>query len=861
MRQFHLPVIARIRSSRSARFLAAGLALVLIYPALRFAYGQEALYHVLGIAPSVAIVYGVRRYRPQQIHAWYVVAAGSASGALGDFIYYGYGWFGTQVPFPGLDDYFYILGDLLIVAGIGAISFHQRRGRGRQLLDAGIVSLAAVLVIYAVVIGPNLDGVGTVFSVTVASLEPILDAALVVVLMPLLLARPRSAALRLLTAYAAFTVFGDTIYGLETLHNTYVGGGLLDLTWLVGFVCLGAAGLSPSLRDVSDDIPQRRWDDWGRLVLLGSATLVALAVVAFTPVRWDVDFVVALFGTAVSVALVFLRIGLLHAEQRAAARRLGLESARLAAVEAVQREVAAADLDLDEFLASVSARAAVLVGAAVSISLLEGGRLIVRSGCEELNLRRGDVVSNRGLASQALAHDEVLISHDTRSDPRTDQKMVAETGVRSLVVAPLHFGGSPIGILAGLSPDSHTFDERDAQTLGLLASLVSVAVNRNAEFAAGRALAEIVESSDDAIIREDMNGTVVAWNHGAEQMFGFTAAEMIGVSIDEIVPPELRSAKDANLSALVRGGVVAPYETERMTKDGRRLVVSLGLAPVRDANGKVVGVSGIARDLTERRALEEQLHQAQKMEAVGRLAGGVAHDFNNLLMAIQGYGSLLLSQVEADPTQRRYAEQIMEAARRSAELTQQLLAYSRKQVLQPKVIDPNLVVEETERLLSRMVGEDVVVTCALDRSVGSVLADRGRLGQVIMNLAVNARDAMPRGGRLTIGTSAVMLTGDEGVATGGAPAGCYSRITVTDTGVGMDKQTLEHIFEPFFTTKGELEGTGLGLATVFGTVSQSGGYIGVRTAPGAGTTFSVYLPEAVEPAPARDAGPLLANAA
>jgi signal transduction histidine kinase len=307
--------------------------------------------------------------------------------------------------------------------------------------------------------------------------------------------------------------------------------------------------------------------------------------------------------------------------------------------------------------------------------------------------------------------------------------------------------------------------------------------------------------------------------------------------------------------------MVSPYETERVTKDGRRIVVSLAFAPVRDASGRVVGVSAIARDLTERRALEAQLHQSQKMEAVGRLAGGVAHDFNNLLTAIQGYGSLLLTQVNGEPMQRRYAEQIMEAAKRSAELTQQLLAYSRKQVLQPAIVDANVVVEEIERLLSRMVGEDVLVTCALDPQLGRVLVDRGRLGQVVMNLAVNARDAMPKGGRLTIATSAVVLTGLEVVATGGAPAGCYSRITVTDTGTGIDQQTLEHIFEPFFTTKGEHEGTGLGLAMVFGTVKQSGGYIGVRTAPGAGTTFSVFLPEAVVELPARAENFVLATAA
>jgi PAS domain S-box-containing protein len=267
-----------------------------------------------------------------------------------------------------------------------------------------------------------------------------------------------------------------------------------------------------------------------------------------------------------------------------------------------------------------------------------------------------------------------------------------------------------------------------------------------------------------------------------------------------------------------------------------------------------------AEDVTERRALEQQLRQAQKMEAVGRLAGGIAHDFNNLLMVISGYSEFLLERIGADPTLRGHAQEIANAAERATSLTRQLLAFSRKQMLAPKIVDLNGVVTENVKMLTRLIGEDIDLVMVPGPDIGAVKADPGQIEQVIMNLAVNARDAMPHGGKLTIETANVTL--DANYARFHAPVkpGDYVMLAISDTGMGMDPDTQAHIFEPFYTTKG-LKGTGLGLSTVYGIVKQSEGYIWLYSEAGKGTSFKIYLPRfsatgealATQPALAADA--------
>jgi two-component system, cell cycle sensor histidine kinase and response regulator CckA len=263
--------------------------------------------------------------------------------------------------------------------------------------------------------------------------------------------------------------------------------------------------------------------------------------------------------------------------------------------------------------------------------------------------------------------------------------------------------------------------------------------------------------------------------------------------------------------------------------------------PIRDHEGRVYRITGEAEDITESRLLEEQLRQSQKMEAVGQLAGGIAHDFNNILTAILVYGERVQGRLQHDHRARRDIEEIRKAANRAAALTHQLLAFSRKQVLKPKVLDLNGTVRDTERMLSRLIGEDIRIETALSPTPVYVKADPGQLEQVILNLAVNARDAMPKGGRLLVETRDVVWD-DAGAREQAVPAGRYVMLAVTDTGCGMDADTQSRVFEPFFTTKEQGKGTGLGLSMVYGSVQQGGGYVRLESAPDQGSTFRIYLP-------------------
>ena len=270
--------------------------------------------------------------------------------------------------------------------------------------------------------------------------------------------------------------------------------------------------------------------------------------------------------------------------------------------------------------------------------------------------------------------------------------------------------------------------------------------------------------------------------------------------------------------------------------------------PLRDSDAQVSGAICMSLDITDRKQLEEQLRQAQKMEAVGRLAGGIAHDFNNLLMVIQGYGDLLVERLPTGDPLRRNAEQIQMASQRASSLTRQLLAFSRKQMLAPKILNIQSVVADMEKILRRLIGEDIQLETSSALDLGLVKADRSQIEQVILNLAVNARDAMPQGGRLTIETANVELDASYSHPPAVLSPGKYVMLAVTDNGCGMDAETQAHVFEPFFTTKEKGKGTGLGLATVYGVVKQSGGYVWVYSEPGRGTSFKIYLPRIAETA-------------
>jgi PAS domain S-box-containing protein len=508
--------------------------------------------------------------------------------------------------------------------------------------------------------------------------------------------------------------------------------------------------------------------------------------------------------------------------------------------------------------------------------------------------------------------------------------------------------------------------ERSGEIIGASQIVRDITDRMRAEEARER-LAAVVQSSDDAIIGKSLDGTITAWNPGAENMFGYTASEAVGKPIEMLVPPERGNEESEILARIKRGERLEHFETVRLQKDGKRIEVSVTISPIRDRSGAIVGASKIARDISERKCAEEELRkseerfskafrqsplaivistegdtryldvnesflkmvgcqrgdvvghtaselmfwaepslridllrqlregekiterrmefktataetreaelsweeievegqpcllafmrditetqrleaqflQAQKMEAVGRLAGGVAHDFNNMLSVIIGYSDLSGDLVAPESPVKKYLAQIKKASERATLLTRQLLAFSRQQVTFPRILNLNEVVNNVTTMLLRMVGDSVSVSFRPTTPIGSIKADPGQIEQILMNLVVNSRDAMPRGGEISIETAHAELDEKYASEHAGSQTGRHVVLAVSDTGCGLDERIKSKIFEPFFTTKCIGQGTGLGLSTVYGIVAQSKGTICVESEVGKGTTFKIYFP-------------------
>jgi PAS domain S-box-containing protein len=357
-------------------------------------------------------------------------------------------------------------------------------------------------------------------------------------------------------------------------------------------------------------------------------------------------------------------------------------------------------------------------------------------------------------------------------------------------------------------------------------------------------LASIIDSSEDAILSKDLKGIITSWNKGAERIYGYPPEEVIGKHISFLTPSDRPDEISETLQKIARGQSTEHYESVRVTKDGRQLNVSISVAPLRNAAGDIVGASTIARDVTAQKRTEGQLRQSQKMEAIGRLAGGVAHDFNNILGIINACTEFLRDRIDPSTEPSLYVENIRKATERGASLTKQMMAFSRTSAIQPRILDLNERLREISKLLRPLLGDDVEILIVPRTPSAVVEADPGQLDQIVVNLAVNARDAMPRGGKFILETGTVRFDGTFAEQQQAVAPGKYVMLAVSDTGSGMDEATVSRIFEPFFTTKEAGKGTGLGLATVYGIVKQSAGHILVYSEPGHGTTFKIYLPSA-----------------
>jgi PAS domain S-box-containing protein len=364
---------------------------------------------------------------------------------------------------------------------------------------------------------------------------------------------------------------------------------------------------------------------------------------------------------------------------------------------------------------------------------------------------------------------------------------------------------------------------------------------------ANERLEAVIQASPLAIVAMDLQSNVLSWNSSAERIFGWSGEEALGRP-PLFIPAEQLEEFRTKIEGASSGEMIAGLERQRQRKDGTAVDVAIWTAPLKGTAGSIAGIIMAIADISEKKKLEEQLRHSQKMEAVGRLAGGVAHDFNNLLTIINGYGHMMLESFNPSDRLRTHAEQILKAGNQAAALTSQLLAFSRRQVIHPKPVDLNHVITNIEKMLRRVIGEDIVMHTVMSPELARVKADPNQVEQVLINLVANARDAMPRGGTLRIATENVTVAANEGGDLADIAPGPYVRLTVADTGEGMDADTKSHLFEPFFTTQERGKGTGLGLSSVYGSVRQNDGGISVWSERGKGTIFCIYLPQLADAA-------------
>ncbi|BBH67554.1 hypothetical protein ACTI_42390 [Actinoplanes sp. OR16] len=357
-------------------------------------------------------------------------------------------------------------------------------------------------------------------------------------------------------------------------------------------------------------------------------------------------------------------------------------------------------------------------------------------------------------------------------------------------------------------------------------------------------LAAIVEQSSDAVIASTLGGIVTAWNGGAERIYGYTADEVIGRPLTALLPDGAGEVLDAALGKIAAGEQIIMEETQRVRRDGTPFIVSVIVSPIRDETGIVVAAAATERDITEAKLTQERSARAARLESLGQLAGGVAHDFNNLLAIIMNYADFLADEVTGEAADD--LARIRDAADRARSLTSQLLLFAKREPTQVEVVDLNEVVTGAEELLSRTIGENIRLVCRTGGGEVPVRANRGRLDQILLNLVINARDAMPDGGTVVAEVEISDLLGNDGR---------WARLTVSDTGTGMTSEVRDRLFEPFFTTKPAEQGTGLGLATVYGIVGDAGGHISVESTLGIGTTFRIELPLAAAVGGSGDTSP------
>ncbi len=606
-------------------------------------------------------------------------------------------------------------------------------------------------------------------------------------------------------------------------------------------------------KDRSDVLASIRADLW---------PVVATGAVLFVPMLG------LLFWTTRRLQKEWVQVQAEHAHTLAAEKTLRTRTEKLQVlVEAARRLTAESDVDrILEHILKAAQEITEARYAALGVFDPAGERLVrlITEGVDEATRQAiGDLPTGHGLLGHLAKQDGPLNLPDLTQHPAFTGFPPHHPPMRSFLGISIRAHGRMYGLLyltdkQGGGGQILAFTTLDEQMLTALSSQAGVAIGNSVLLRdiqqAEADLRLLLESTDQGIYGLDTSGRCTFINRTGAALLGYAPDELIGRELHSLIHHADAQGRPYPVEACPIYDAFRLRRSCRLDnevfwrRDGTSFPVEYSSRPI-EQQGVITGAVVTFTDITERRKLEGQLRHAQKMDSIGQLAGGIAHDFNNLLTVINGYSEILLDRLGVDAPMRAGLQEIQKAGQRAAMLTGQILAFSRRQMLQPQVLDLNELVRNLEQMLKRLIGEDITLTSILDPAIGPVKADPGQLDQVLVNLAVNARDAMPSGGRLTIETAPVEL--DEAYARmhPGATPGPYVMLAVSDTGCGMDAETQARVFEPFFTTKEKGKGTGLGLSTVYGIVKQSGGYITVYSEVGCGTTFKIYLPRITGEAP------------
>ncbi len=796
---------------------------------------QAVIYQLFILAIPIAILVGMRRHRPDRRLPWLLLVGGFGLWLIGDTYWDSYLWIlDEQVQYPSPADIAYLGGYPLLIMGVFILARGAGRPRIGSLLDTTIVVVAALVVTTLWLLAPLMATSDPAFAKAIAVGFPVMDLVMLIVLTQMMFRhRVTNFALQAICVGTGSLLVADGAYSYLSLEGSYTIGMITDVGWLACYSLWAIAALHPSMASIRS-LPLRASEGlstW-RIGALLAAMLVAPIVLIVQTVEQETAADEIGAAIIVTMLLVAARVWILQRDAKKGASALTQSEERLRLAQEIS-DVSTWDLDLATGRLTVSGPLRTRIsGSADRDATEESWRDFIHPEDRER------VLATFGQA-RAQGGD---FDHEYRyRSPDGEEGWLLSRGRVFLEEA------RAVGVGVDIT-ERHAMEEQLGQNEERF---------RIAEVAAK------VGSWD-----MDFTTGELAWSESMRQQVGVSPEfEPTYEAFLDWIHPEDRARVDESVAASLAGGTDFEIECRFRRPDGAEgWIESRGRAFV-DQEGKPIRSVGVAVDVTERhlseehkKKLEQQLRQAHKLEAVGRLAGGIAHDFNNILLAIRGNGELALDALKDGEDAIEEVEEMVAAAERAASLTTQLLAYSRRQVLQAEVLDLNDVVRDMDKLLRRMIGEDVELHAVLGDEAVQISADRSQIEQVIANLAVNARDAMPKGGVLTLEVATSRIDSEHVVD---LPPGGYAKLTVNDTGLGMDPETAAKVFEPFFTTKEE--GTGFGLSTVHGIVLQTGGVIWVYSEVGHGTTFKIYLPlaEQAQPLESRlpDDAPVMARSA